>query len=84
MRERPAAGADRLRPSRYSAFTACTAQEATGSFHAARADLAVRPITLTGVLDKAFCTGGGVELRAGAGDHGPSAGSRSAVRSSCG
>jgi naphthoate synthase len=59
------------RPSRYNAFTGNTVEELIHAFKRAWADKKVRVAILTGVGDKAFCTGGDVKQRAETGDYGP-------------
>jgi dihydroxynaphthoic acid synthetase len=59
------------RPERYNAFTGRTVEELIDAFRRAWADHQVRVVVLTGVGDRAFCTGGDVKQRAETGDYGP-------------
>jgi naphthoate synthase len=60
------------RPQRYNAFRARTVEELIHAFRRAWVDRRVRSVILTGVGDKAFCSGGDVKQRAETGDYGPS------------
>ena len=60
------------RPERYNSFTAHTVDELIYCFKRAWADPQVGVVALTGVGEKAFCTGGDQKQRAETGDYGPS------------
>jgi 2-ketocyclohexanecarboxyl-CoA hydrolase len=60
------------RPERYNSFTAHTVDELLACFKRAWADGDVGVVALTGVGEKAFCTGGDQKQRADSGDYGPS------------
>jgi dihydroxynaphthoic acid synthetase len=58
------------RPARYNAFRGRTVDELIAAFRCAWADPSVRAIILTGMGEKAFCTGGDVKQRIATGDYG--------------
>ena len=55
------------RPDRYNAFTAVTLEEMHAAFRDAWADNEIGVVVLTGIGDKAFCTGGDQKTKNGAG-----------------
>src|SRR5258708_781166 len=60
------------RPERYNSFRARTVDDLVRAFKRAWASAEVGVIALTGVGDKAFCTGGDQKQRMETGDYGPS------------
>jgi dihydroxynaphthoic acid synthetase len=59
------------RPERYNSFRGQTVDELVEAFRFGWATDEVRSVILTGVGEKAFCTGGDVKQRAESGDYGP-------------
>lgn len=55
------------RPERYNAFTALTIQEMVFAFQDAWADKSIGVVVLSGSGDKAFCTGGDMQIKDGFG-----------------
>lgn len=55
------------RPERYNAFTAVTLEEMHAAFRDAWADNEIGVVVLTGIGDKAFCTGGDQKTKNGGG-----------------
>lgn len=58
------------RPEKYNAFTGDTVDELVQAFLAAWSDRLVRAVILTGIGDKAFCTGGDLSTRSSKGYEG--------------